>query len=76
MAAMLREIAPRHKPDVTEIVLAYSEGNARDSDAATQIKGILPEAVLRPDKRFTNHNLIDKLFHAGELDRFLTELQA
>ena len=76
MAAILREIAPRHQPDVTQIVLAYSEGNARDSDAATQIKGILPEAALRPDKRFDNHNLIDKLFHAGELDQFLTELQA
>ncbi len=76
MAAILREIAPRHQPGVTEIVLSYSEGNARDADAAAQIKGILPAAVMQPDKRFSDHNLIDKLFHAGELDRFMTALQA
>jgi acyl-CoA synthetase (AMP-forming)/AMP-acid ligase II/acyl carrier protein len=76
MAEVLRAIAPRHAPQETEVLIAYSAGNVRDSDAAAQIKGILPEAVMRPDKRFKDHNLIDKLYHAGELGRFLEALTA
>ncbi|MCU0790172.1 MAG: non-ribosomal peptide synthetase [Nitratireductor sp.] len=76
MAAVLRAVAGRHDPSETEVVLAFSAGNVRDSDAAAQIKGILPEAAMRPDRRFKDHNLIDKLYHAGELERFLEALTA
>jgi len=74
IAAELRTIAPRHDPAATEIVVAFSSGNSRDSDSASQLKGIFPGALLRPDSRFGSHNLLHELHQKGQLVPFITAL--
>jgi hypothetical protein len=74
IAGKLREIAGKHDPAITQLDVAYSANNVRDADAASQIKGLFPNAVVEAEPEFSSHNLLDKLYHAGRLDAFMAKL--
>jgi len=71
IADQVRAAAQVHRPETTRLVLSFSGRNTRDADGANQLKALLPLAEMAPDARFDSHNLLDKLYHAGELKGWL-----
>ncbi|MEC9343479.1 MAG: AMP-binding protein [Pseudomonadota bacterium] len=73
-ADMMHEIeraAGCHDPDRTHLVLSFSAQSTRDLDASNQLKGIFQHAELAPEDGYDVHNLLDRLYQAGELQRYL-----
>ncbi len=71
--AFVEKLASLQPNPSTRVVATFAD-NARDVDAANQLKGILPKTSLLKDRRFTDHNLLFELHKIGELARFLNSM--
>jgi len=70
IAGELKKLAASPLPNNTKILVAYGT-NARDTDAANQLKEIFQSLSLHPEPRFTNHNLLNELQKGGQLATFM-----
>lgn len=73
LAALHRSLADAANAADTDITLAYSGGNARDTAGARELASLIPTARLLPDDRFTGHALLHFLHLAGDLATFLNQ---
>jgi len=73
IAAKLNDLAFSDLSPRTEIHLNYSINNKRDREAGESIHQLFPSSILMPDRRFSAHNLLHKLYRNGELKNFLAK---
>lgn len=70
LAAKLERLAATPASRHTNILATFG-ANARDADAANQLKCIFPTLTLHPEPRFPHHNLLHELYRNGQLATFL-----
>ncbi|WP_457940343.1 non-ribosomal peptide synthetase [Mesorhizobium sp. 10J20-29] len=70
LAARLKRLAATTASQHTKILATFG-ANARDADAANQLRSIFPTVSLYPEPRFPQHNLLHELYKNGQLAAFM-----
>jgi len=69
--AMLEKLAADFQPGKPDIRLCYSARHRRDRESAALLAQIFPGSTLAGEKEYRSHNLMWRLYEAGELGQFL-----